>query len=261
MPIVRDSIDRIRCCVLPDGISADGSAAALSRAILVTWRSTLAGKLHQAYVNGRLAGMTVAPEQRQLVVQLPSSFSAAVRLEIVGVDPEEGQVDFSAELDDRRDDSARIHLTLLRSQDIPLGSGVNVYFDNGAGQIDYGTPLNPTPIPVWPYPQDKAGFGMAEFGTGDFGYESGAAIGHGRGCFGLGQFGLDADAIEWISPELPLGIYRLGATVIDHGGSESAPTETSPITVTPAAQPAATLDVASFDAASNQLIFNMGNQT
>ena len=50
----------------------------------------------------------------------------------------------------------------------------NVYFDNGTGQIDYTTPLNPVPIPIWPCRQDKAGFGMAQFGAGDFGYDSAA---------------------------------------------------------------------------------------
>jgi hypothetical protein len=212
--------------------------------MLVTWRSDLEGKLHQVYVNGRYAGVTLDTNQRQLVVQLPSSFESAVRLEVVGVEPNEAHVDFAGQLDSAATDHARVRLVLLRSQSLPFGAVVNIYHDNGTGQVNYTTPLNPTPIPVWPCWQDEAGLGLAQFGLGDFGYESAAAVGFGKGNFGQGQFGLDADTIEWISPELALGVYRFGVTVTDSEGNESPATETTLIAIVPPARPAAALSLA-----------------
>lgn len=261
MPIIREGIEDVRGFVLPDGIAADGRGAAFSRTALVTWRSTLKGCFFQVYVNGRFAGATFEIEQRQLVVQLPSSFESAVRLEVVGVEPAEAHIDFAAELDSARLDGTRVKLTLLRSHSLPLGAAANAYFDHGTGQIDYHMPLNPDPIPLWPCRQDKAGFGMAQFGTGDFGCESAAAIGFGKGSFGQGQFGLDADALAWISPELALGTYRFGVTVIDAEGNEGPARETGPITVVPPARPAARLDVVTFDASANQLTLSISDHT
>lgn len=260
MSIVCQGIENVRAFVLPEGISADGGCAAFSRTALVTWHSSLDGKLYQAYVNGLFAGVTLDPQQRQLVVQLPSSFASAVRVEIIGVEPEEAHVDFADELDSRPIGSARVRLTLLRGQSLPLGAMANVYTDNGTGQIDYSTPLNPAPIALWPCRQDKAGFGMAQFGTGDFGYESAAAIGFAKGSFGRGHFGLDTDALEWVSPALPLGEYRFGVIVTDHEGNDSSASETAPVTVVPAARPAAGLDVVTFDESANRLTLSISDQ-
>ncbi len=259
MPMTREAIESVRGIVLPDGITAAGRYTAFSRAMRVTWRSDLEGKLHQVYVNGQFAGVTLNCEQRQLVVQLPSSFEAAVRLEVVGVDRNEAHVDFAEELDSAAIDHTRVRLAILRSQTLPLDAVANVYGDNGTGQIDYAVPLNPAPIPLWPCRQDKAGFGMAQFATGDFGYESAAAVGFGQGHFGQGQFGLDADTLEWISPELTLGAYRFGVTITDAQGHESLASETMPIAVVPPARPAAGLGLASFDN-SGQITLSISEQ-
>jgi hypothetical protein len=79
---------------------------------------------------------------------------------------------------------------------------------------------------------------MSGFGVGDFGYDSAAAVGFGKGSFGHGQFGLDADTIEWISPLLMAGVYKFGVKVTDGAGNQSSASETEPITVMPAARPA-----------------------
>jgi len=251
MSLVREGIDNVRVLVLPDGVAADGRWAAVSRAALVTWHSSLVGRYHQVYVNGRFAGATLDAGQRQLVIHAPASFQSAVHVEVVGVESAEVHLDFAGELQSPAD-SGRVQLTILRSQTLPIDATANVYFDNGAGQIDYATPLNPAPIRVWPCPQDKAGFGMAQFGAGDFGYEAAAAVGFGRGGFGQGQFGLDADTIEWISPPLPLGRYRFGVRITDVQGHEGPATETQAITVTPGARPAAGLELVSFDPETRQ---------
>lgn len=261
MPCVREGIENVQGIVLPDGIADDGRGASFSRAALVTWHSSLAGKLHQVYVNGRFAGVTLDSKQRQLVVQLPSSFESAVRLEVIGVEPEQAHVDFSAGTGPTQIDGSRVRLTLLRSQGLPPGASANIYCDNGTGRIDYTTPLNRDAIALWPCRQDKTGFGMARFGTGDFGHESAAAIGFGPGCFGQGQFGLDADAIEWISPDLALGTYRFGVIISDSEGNEGPASETRPIPVVPPARPAGGLDVATFGTADNRLTLHVSDHT
>ena len=227
--------------------------------VMVTWRSSHKGMLHQVYLNGRLAGTTIDVEQGRLVVQPPASFLAAVRVEVVAVEPPDAHLDFSNQLDPPPT-GGRVRLVLSRSQALPLGTRVNVYFDSGTGQIDYSEPLNPSPIVVWPCPQDKAGFGMAAFGTRDFGHDSAACIGFGKGRFADGPFGMDADTIEWISPSLPLGRYRFGVKILDAWGNESFACETSPIPVIPPPRPAALLRVGSFDRQTNQLTLRICDQ-
>ncbi len=261
MAFCRDGIEDVRACVLPDGIGPDGRAAALSRSILVTWRSSLEGRLYQVYANGRLAGVTVDPHQRQMVISAPSSFDAAVRVEVVAVEPHDAHIDFADEIDEPSHLSARVRLVFLRSQDLPVGAALNIYFDGGTGQIDYDEPLNETPIPIWPCPQDKAGFGMSRFGESDFGWDAAAAVGFGKGCFGRGRFGIDADAIEWISPLLASGTYRFGVRVVDEAGNRSAAIKTKALTVVAPARPAARLGVASFDDETGRLTLSVSDQS
>ncbi len=53
---------------------------------------------HQVYVNGRFAGATIDAEQRQMIVQIPTSFESAVRIEVFAVPPKELHIDLSAEI-------------------------------------------------------------------------------------------------------------------------------------------------------------------
>ena len=259
MSFQREGITNVRAVVLPDGMAAGGQFSALSRTALVTWRSNREGMLHQVYVNGRLAGATVHPRQRQMAIQTLASFEAAVRVEVIAVHSAEAHVDFADQLDGSRIDSGRVKLTLLRSQNLPVDASVDVYFDNGTGEIDYEEPLSASPVPIWPCWQDKAGFGMASFGAGDFGLDSAASIGFGKGCFGLGEFGMDADVIEWFSPILPAGQYRFGVVVTDRRGNESTASETATVTIVPPARPAASLDIAAFDPSANCLTLSISD--
>ena len=253
MSFVRDGIESVRVFILPDGVAAGGQRAAVSRTALVTWHSSLEEMCHQVYVNGRFAGAALDAKQRQLVIHSPSSFQSAARIEVIAVEPKYAHVDHAPELEPPAAGSGRVRLAILRSQALPFQATANVYFDHGTGQVDYAEPLNPAPIPVWPCRQDKAGFGMAEFGVGDFGFDSAASVGFGRGSFGNGQFGLDADTVEWISPPLPLGRYRFGIRITDAHGNESPATETGTVTIVPAAKPAAGLEIAAFNTQTNQL--------
>jgi hypothetical protein len=259
MSVYREGIENVRVFGLPDGIAADGSHTSPSGAALVTWRSSHAQKLHQVYLDGRLAGVTLDNVQRQLVVQPPTSFESALRVEVVAVEPKDAHGDHADELDPPPA-GGRVRLSLLRSQTLLIGTRANVYFDNGGGQIDYEQPLNASPIAIWPCPQDKAGFGMAEFGASDFGYDSAASVGFGKGSFANGQFGLDADTIEWVSPLLPLGSYRFGVKIQDSRGNEGTASETDPIPVIPPARPAAALSITAFDLQTNQLTLSISDQ-
>ena len=259
MHFLRDGITSVRASSVPDGIAADGASTAFSHVALVSWRSSHAEMIHQVYMNGQFAGATVDPDQRQLVVHAPASLLSAVRVEVIAVEPEDAYADFSHELGQSPSDSGSVRLILLRNQDLPIGATANIYFDHGTGQIDYASALNGSPISMWPCLQDKAGFGTAQFGAGDFGYDSAAALGFGRGAFGRGQFGLDVDAIKWVSPPLPVGTYRFGVKITDSWGNESLASESEAIAVMPAARPAASLDIVTFDQQTNQLVLSVSD--
>jgi hypothetical protein len=98
---------------------------------------------------------------------------------------------------------------------------------------------------------------MCRFEASDFGYDSAAAVGFGKGSFGCGWFGLDADTIEWLSPPLKAGVYRFSVMVVDGTGNKSSFIEKEPITVTPASKPAVKLDVSTFERQTNQLVLKI----
>jgi hypothetical protein len=191
-----------------------------------------------------------------MIVPVPSSFSCAVRVEVFGVQPENADRDWSSELSNSYE-SNRIKIVLSRSQSLPTGATIQIYFDNGTGQIDYENPLTETPIQIWPSWQDKAGFGISRFGFSDFGYDASGAVGFGKGCFGRDQFGIDADTIEWISPVLTPGIYKFAIVVFDKAGNESNAIETEAVTLIPAAQPAQALEILSYDKQTKELILKI----
>lgn len=259
MSLNSNGIDSVRAFDLPASIWPDGRCVREPRAALVKWRSTWSGKFHQVYVNGRYSGTTLDSKHRQLIVQVPTSPECPVRIEVFAVEAEYADMDFSSELARPPVDNGCVTITLLRSQNLPAGATAQIYFDNSTGQIDYGNPMTDTPIRIWPTWQDKAGLGMSRFGLGDFGWDSAAAVGFGKGSFSYGQFGLDADTIEWTSPPLPMGTYKFGVKVRDTSGRQSTGSEIGPITVTPAARPAEALSISSFDKQTNQLVLNIEN--
>ncbi|MEA3226792.1 MAG: hypothetical protein U9Q07_12650 [Planctomycetota bacterium] len=254
---VSNGIESVRAFELPSSIWADGRYLPTPGTALVKWRSSLPNLFYQVYVNGRFAGTTLDSEQRQMVVPIPTFLESPVHIEVIGVEAEQANTDFSSELERPQADSGRVRIILLRSQSLPIGATAQIYFDNGTGQIDYDYPLTDSPLRIWPAWQDKAGLGLSGFGLADFGYDSAAAVGLGKGSFGHGQFGLDADTIEWISPSLPSGIYKFGVKIADKSGNQSSAGETEPITVTPAARPADKLSILSFDKQANKLLLEI----
>ena len=256
MGLISSGIEKVMVYELPRGIWSDGDSIAAPRVCLVKWRSRLSGKFYQVYVNGQFAGATLDSEQRQMIVQVPASLGTAVRIEVFAVEAADVHIDFSDEIGATATGSGRVRISLLRAQDLPTGGSIEIYGDNGTGQINYDNPLTGLPIRLWPAWQDKAGFGMSRFGSGDFGYDSAAAAGFGKGSFGHGQFGLDADAIEWVSPVMKAGVYKFAVRVIDEAGNESS-SQTGQVTVTSTARPAEKLSISSFDKQTNELLLSI----
>lgn len=259
MALISNGIESVRAFELPCGIWADGECVAAPRFALVKWQSSLQNLFYQVYVNGQYAGTTLDSQQRQIVVPIPTSLELPVQIEVFAVEAEHANTDLGNELAWQPADSGRVRIVLLRSQNLPIGATAEIYFDNGTGEIDYDNPLTDSPIRIWPAWQDKTGFAMSRFGLGDFGYESAAAVGFGKGSFGHGQFGLDADSIEWTSPPLQNGTYKFGVKFIDELGNQSSASETATITVTPAARPAEKLGISSFNKQTNQLVLEIKN--
>jgi hypothetical protein len=259
MKLTSSGIEKVRAFELPTGIRANGECIGTPRAALVKWvdKTNQGNIFYQVYVNGKYAGSTVDSRQRQMTVPVPSSFQSAVRIEVFAVEAEHAHTDLNKELISPPATSGRVRISLLRSQNLLSDTTAEIYFDNGTGVIDYNHPLSDRPIKIWPAWQDKAGFGMSRFGVGDFGYDSAGAVGFGKGSFGHGQFGLDADTIEWTSPPLMAGVYKLGVKITDGAGNKSSASETEPITVIPAARPAEKVSISSFDKQKNELLLSV----
>ena len=257
MTLISNGIENVRAFELPCGIWPDGGYRGMPRLALVKWKSSWVDMFHQVYVNGRYAGTTTETGQEQLIVQTPLSSEAAVRIEVFAVDAKAADEDLSSELDLNGWQSGHVKICLLRSQSLPIGSTIEIYSDNGTGEIDYNNPFGASAINIWPCWQDKAGFGMSSFGLSDFGRDWSAGTGFGKGCFGQGQFGLDADALEWTSPQLQAGVYKFAVKVKDKAGNQSQSSETDQITITPTPKAAEQLLVSCFDKQTNQLVLNI----
>ena len=259
MALISSGIIRVTVFELPCGISADGGYFGAPRTALVKWAAgeQLSDRLFHVYVDGRFAGVTIDPQQRQMIIPLSVSMETAARIEVFAVAPEDAHRDLSRELEPWPGDSGRVRIVLLRSQGLAPGSTADVYFDNGTGTIDYDKPLSESPIRIWDCCQDKAGFGMSRFGCSDFGHDGAAAVGFGRGSFGNASFGFDVDTIEWVSPLLADGVYKFGVVVRDACGNESVASETGEITVTRAARPTGRLSVDDYDAQAESLILKI----
>jgi hypothetical protein len=255
MGLISSGIDGVRVFELPVGVWADGAIVSGPKICLVKWRSTWIDKPHQVYVNGKFAGATIDCGQRQIMVQAPSCYERAARIEVFAVEPSEADIDFGDELEGNEGDSGRVKLGFLRSQRLPAGAKFEVYSGEGSGEVNYENPIGAGKI--WGNWQDKAGYGLSRFGEGDFGYEWAAGVGLGKGNFGLGEFGVDADVIEWTSPTLGAGVYRFGVKVIDEKGNESAVSETEQVTVIPAARPATRASVLSFETEANEMVIGV----
>ncbi len=253
MTFTNEQIENVIACELPAGVTDSGQGDNLHSSLLIKFSSGRTDRLHQVYLNGRYAGTTVEPDQRQMIVPMPPA-RAFVTVTVCAVNFADAFTDFSNLIPPTR--SGRVRIQILRSQSIPLGSFLNLYFDNASGDIDYNNPLNPEPIPVWPDRCLKTGFGLGKFAKDDFGYDGDAAIGFGKGLFAQGPFGFDADAVSWTSPPLLTGQYRFAVGVRDINAAITYSDERS-IYVNSPAVPAKKLSVHSYDPQTKQITFTI----
>jgi hypothetical protein len=248
--ILSEGISKVRALALPAGVSCDGQANQLTGAAAVKWHSTYNDVLHQIYVNGRFAGVTVGPAQRQMAVPIPLSHKTAVRIEVFAVGAEYANTDFSDEIDSEQTQAGRVKIEFPRTDNLPLNGNVDYYLDTER--------LNSRHIKIYPEFAAKGGFGLSSFGKSDFGYDGSAAIGFGKGNFGIGWFGFDADMFCWESEQLDTGNYKFGIKITDDSGNEVQEiVETETITVIPPAKPAERLTIESFDKQSGKLVFQV----
>ncbi|MCK5172392.1 MAG: hypothetical protein KAR47_03320, partial [Planctomycetes bacterium] len=212
MGLVSDGISEVRAFGLAAGISADGGSVDGPLKALVRWRSEHEDKLYQVYVDGRLGGVTADCQQRQMVVSLRSSWQRALQIEVCAVEAGEANIDFVDQLS-AAGRSGSVEVSWLRRMSLPIDGWAQVFSNGGDGEVDHGLPVSTEDVVLWPAWQDKCGFGLGRFGSGDFGFDGSAAVGFGKGGFGFGEFGFDADVVRWQSCVLGTGAYKFAVRV------------------------------------------------
>lgn len=257
MGLINSGISQVRAYALACGVSKDGTAVSDPSGVLVKWMSEHDDKLYQIYINGELSGVTYDVSGCSIVLHINSSISMPCAIEVFAVEPAESLIDFSDQLPEVRP-GRRAIVSFSRKVSLPLGASVDLYTDNGTGQIDYQERINSDSINLWPAWQDKCGFGLSKFGRSDFGYDGAAAVGFGRGCFGYGEFGFDADQIEWQSGELVSGKYKFAVKLTDvFGNSDNGPVESEQVAIINPAESMRELAVREYDIPSRLFIFDV----
>jgi len=208
-------IEQVRASGFPGGAAGEG-VWFLPGVVLLRWRSEACERLFQAYVDGRWAGVTSHPEQRELLVACEHEHPAAI--EVVWVSPDCKYVDYSGHLSGWHEgDGAHAVIEVVRQGVLPADGTAVLYWDGGTGAVDYTSALAERSI--WAGLSETWGWGLDGFGVGDFGYSGTGAPGWGRGVFGRGEFGFDADALEFVTEALSLGTYRFAVRIRDGVGN------------------------------------------
>lgn len=234
MPPFTDGITSVR--VRPLLLDLDGGTPLGSPgAYEVTWLSTQAGRWHQVYVNGQLAGVTAGPEDRRLVALGPvgrGGGQGLVYVEVVAVDAADRRTDFSTDLTGFSP-ACGPKVRLAWEAGLYLGEDLesfDVFADGRAGTVDYSQPLNEAPIPAAVVGAPPWGFGCGGYGTGGY--------------------GLSAAIYEWIVDGLEPGTWRLAVVARDAAGNRLATAAEVTADVTPVPRPAGNFRIASYSAAS-----------
>lgn len=198
MTFTTDNIDQI-----------EASAGQSPGAWQVRFRSSNAGLCHQLYCNGVLADWTDSPDQRSLAANLPDG---PRELCVAAVDPAQRASDYSAMLPPQVQSPGWLcRITFIRSIEYSAAARVAVYDDHAAGTID------PTPLlveDIWP--PDKTRWredALLQPPSAD----GRNGPGFGRGAFGGGQFGIDAEAMILRVALAEDGTHELRIRVTDGG--------------------------------------------
>ncbi|MCG3180557.1 MAG: hypothetical protein BIFFINMI_02919 [Phycisphaerae bacterium] len=222
--------------VLPDnlvraGFLADGEDGQVDPgAIVVAWdRPTDApdGAV-QVYVNGQLAAVCDDPARREMVAPADSGDTLAVALIATDVASADGD---HAGLLTPQQRGSRALLRWPRLAAAGSEASVEIFGNGGGGEIDFQTPLSDRPIDWFANSAGRWGFGLCSQGEGGFGYDAAQALGLGRGAFGIGEWGFDADWLSWLSEPLAAGEHRLAAVARDRLGNAVADPPEAAVTI------------------------------
>ena len=217
---------------LPSAVSADdrGAGSAEPGFIEVRFESSAVGKHHQAYVDGRLAAVSVTTADR--VLTAAAGATAASVVEVVAVDPEDRWTDFGVALSGfGGSDGSRVRVTWYGGR--YLGDDLDHFevYGGPAGSVDYEHALNAEPIAATVGGEWLGGFGRGGYGRG----------GHGR----------SATALSLVTEKLAPGEYDFEVLAVDGSGNVTdGPPATVRATVRGYARPPATVAVTGYDAAT-----------
>ena len=95
MALISSGIEKVRAFGMPGGIWSNGGSIGAPRVALVKWQSSWNDKFYQVYVNEQYSGSTLVNDQRQMLVQIPSSLEGPVRIEVFAVTVRDFNTDFS----------------------------------------------------------------------------------------------------------------------------------------------------------------------
>jgi hypothetical protein len=170
----------------------------------ILFRSENTGLCHQLYAEGRLVSATDSPPRRRFIL---GGICGGARLRVAAVDAKNRWTDYSSQLPPLppAGSGGMFSVAVVRGIEHARGDVVALMGDHAA---DGGLwPLATREI--WPAGAPRWGWGEDRFGLGGAGYDGSVAPGLGRGAFGAGQFGMNAETFI-LTADLPeAGTHRL----------------------------------------------------
>jgi len=207
----------------------------------LTFRSQNPGRVHQLYVNGRLADCTDMLDDRQFEV---SADAAPQEFAIVAVVGEDRAVDFASELPSEISCPPWVYRpAVVRDVQHLPGDRLMVFHDGAGGEMGESPALTRE---LWPPAEAHWGWGRGALGRGGFGVGGDLAPGFGGGAFGLGPLGLGAKSLR---DDLSLsheGTHQIKLRVSAPQGQTSSAEETT-FDAAPPPAPASALTATNYD--------------
>ncbi len=212
-------------------------------ALIFRWTDSNVDVLYQLYINGELAAETQSVGQPK---ELIASIRTHIVWQVLAIDPEDAGIDYSEFLDITDSQGSRVEIKWPRlSSELEVGSYAYVYGDRATGTIDYTNTFGDK-IENFPSGAGNWGFGLGGFGE-TFGYD-GEGLGFGIGSFGVGEFGFDADYVEFKSLPFPPGFYKFDVVQYDsHDNSDGTGNNVNSITVDSMPPAVKSIKVSSYD--------------
>ena len=168
MPPLTEPVTAVRALPLILARDAGGASRAEPAFAEIVFVSAADGLLHQAYVDGRLAGCTRDPADRSLIVPVDADGPALV--EVVAVDPADRHTDFADQLSGASAATgSRVRLSWAGGRYLDDALDHFDVYGGPAGSIDYAAPLNAEPIPATVNALNLGGFGRGGYGRGGLG--------------------------------------------------------------------------------------------